>query len=96
MDATVLALERAAALLGDAMAGIGDRFAIRAFCSNGRFDVRYGAIKELAERGIDVFCAGLGAGGGFTRVFGHANVMQIDRIERLPEKLPLIYLRLTA
>jgi nitric oxide reductase NorD protein len=172
-DATVLALERAAAaLLGDAMAGIGDRFAIRAFCSNGRHDVRYGAIKdfaapfdiaakrrlaglagalstrlgaalrhagqelarqityrrlllvvsdgepsdidagdrrylvedarhavqELGQHGIDVFCVGLDAGNNndFTRIFGGANVMRIDRIERLPEKLPLIYLRLTA
>ncbi len=45
---SVLALERAAAaLLGDAMQGLGDRFAMRAFCSNGRHDVRYGAIKNF-------------------------------------------------
>ncbi len=169
---SVLALERAAAaLLGDAMQSLGDRFAIRAFCSNGRHDVRYAAIKdfsapfddnskrslaglrgalstrlgaalrhagaelgreaayrrlllvvsdgepadidvgnrrylvedarhavqELFARGIDVFCVGLDAGGSdFTRIFGRHRVFQIDRIESLPEKLPLIYLRLTA
>jgi hypothetical protein len=167
---SILALERAAAaLLGEAMQGLGDRFAIRAFCSNGRHDVRYCAIKEfaasfdddakrnlagleaalstrlgaalrhagaelasesayrrllllvsdgepsdidtgdrrylvedarqavqeLARRGIDVFCVGLNAGSDFTRIFGH-RVLQIDRIESLPEKLPLIYLRLTT
>ncbi len=172
-ELSVLALERAAAaLLGDAMQGLGDRFAMRAFCSNGRHDVRYGAIKEfaaafddnakcrlaglrgalstrlgaalrhagaelgreatyrrlllvvsdgepsdidvgdrrylvedarraiyeLSQRGIDVFCVGLDAGGGsnFARIFGRNRMFQIDRIESLPEKLPLIYLRLTA
>ncbi len=170
---SILALERAAAaLLGEAMESLGDRFAISAFCSNGRHDVRYCAIKEfaapfdddskrnlaglkaalstrlgaalrhagaelaresayrrlllvvsdgepsdidigdrrylaedarqavqeLARRGIDVFCVGLNAGGGsdFGRIFGRHRVLQIDRIESLPEKLPQIYLRLTA
>jgi len=169
---SILALERAAAaLLGEAMHSLGDRFAIRAFCSNGRHDVRYSAIKEfaapfddgakrnlaglkaalstrlgaalrhagaelaresayrrlllvvsdgepsdidtgnprylvedarravreLALRGIDVFCVGLNAGdSNFTSIFGHHRVFQIERIESLPEKLPLIYLRLTA
>jgi hypothetical protein len=172
-NASVLALERAAAaLLGDAMQGLGDRFAIRAFCSNGRHDVRYGAIKEftapfdddakrrlaglqgalstrlgaalrhagaelaqqatyrrlllvvsdgepsdidvgdrrylvedarhaiqeLAARGIDVFgvCLDTGSGSDFARIFGRQRMFQINRIESLPEKLPLIYLRLTA
>ena len=172
-DVSVLALERAAAaLLGDAMENLGDRFAIRAFCSNGRHDVRYGAIKnfdspfddaakcrlaglrgalstrlgaalrhagaelsreaayrrlllvvsdgepsdidvgdrrylvddarqaahELARRGIDVFCVGLDAGAGtnFFQIFGRRRVFQIDSIERLPTKLPLVYFRLTA
>jgi len=168
----VLALERAAAsLLGDAMQNLGDRFAIRAFCSNGRHDVRYAAIKdfanpfddtsrrnlaglngalstrlgaalrhagaelarevayrrlllvvsdgepsdidvgnrrylvedaryavqELSRRGIDVFCVGLDAtGNDFARIFGRHRTLQLDRIENLPETLPLIYLRLTA
>ena len=47
---TVLALERAAAaLLAEAMAGLGDPFAIHAFCSNGRDDVRYYRVKDFAE-----------------------------------------------
>ena len=49
-NTTVLALERAAAaLLGEAMAGLGDPFAIHAFCSNGREDVRYYRVKDFAE-----------------------------------------------
>lgn len=49
-NTTVLALERAAAaLLGEAMAGLGDPFAIHAFCSNGREDVRYYRVKDFSE-----------------------------------------------
>jgi hypothetical protein len=172
-DRSVLALERdSAALLAQAMAELGDPFAIRAFCSNGREDVRYYRIKDFGEvfgsmtmrrlaglegrlstrmgaalrhagreldgllthrrlllivtdgepwdidvgdrrylvedarkavlslrhRGIDVFCVGLDAGGDnyLTRIFGRHNVVQIDRLQRLPEKLPMLYLRLTA
>ncbi|MGE5146471.1 MAG: nitric oxide reductase activation protein NorD, partial [Candidatus Eiseniibacteriota bacterium] len=172
-DTSVLALERAAtALVAHAMAGLGDPFALHAFCSNGREDVRYIRIKDfdgpydglarrrlaglqgalstrigaairhagvelgrqrshrrlllvvtdgepsdidigdrkylvedarkavltLAHHGIDVFCVGLDAGGDsyLSRIFGRRNVLQIDRLERLPEKLPLLYLRLTA
>ena len=172
-DETVLDVERqATALLAHAMAGLGDPFAIAAFCSNRRDDVRYYRIKdfdspydaisksylaglqggfstrigaamrhaaedlkrqqthrrlllvvtdgepsdidvtdkkylvedarhvihELAMDGIDVFCVGLDSGGDsyLTRIFGRRNVVQIDKLERLPEKLPMIYLRLTA
>jgi hypothetical protein len=172
-DMSVLALERAATvLLAHAMAGLGDPFAIHAFCSNGREEVRYIRVKDfdgpfdglakrrlagldgalstrigaairhagvelgrqrshrrlllvvtdgepsdvdigdrrylvedarrvvlsLAHQGIDVFCVGLDAGGDsyLSRIFGRRNVLQIDRLERLPEKLPLLYLRLTA
>jgi uncharacterized protein with von Willebrand factor type A (vWA) domain len=170
---SVLALEReATALLAHAMAGLGDPFAIHAFCSDGRDEVRYHRVKDfdapygaaakarlagltgqlstrmgaalrhagrdlarrltdrrlllvvtdgepsdidvgdprylvedarkavqaLAHAGIDVFGVGLGAGGEsyLTRIFGRRNVVRIDRIERLPEKLPMLYLRLTA
>jgi nitric oxide reductase activation protein len=172
-DETVLDVERqATALLAHAMAGLGDPFAIAAFCSNRRDDVRYYRIKdfgspygamsksflaglqggfstrigaamrhaaedlkrqqthrrlllvvtdgepsdidvtdkkylvedarhvihELAMDGIDVFCVGLDSGGDsyLTRIFGRRNVVQIDKLERLPEKLPMIYLRLTT
>ncbi len=172
-DISVLSLERAATvLLAHAMAGLGDPFAIHAFCSNGREEVRYTRIKDfqspfdevtkarlaglrsgystrigaalrhagaelesqlthrrlllvvtdgepsdidikdrrylvedarkavqdLAHRGMDVFCVGLDSGGDsyLARIFGRRNVVQIDRLERLPERLPMLYLRLTA
>ena len=49
-------------------------------------------------RSIDVFCVGLDSGGDsyLTRIFGRRNAVQIDRVERLPERLPMLYLRLTA
>ena len=48
--------------------------------------------------GIDVYCVGLdGQGDSYlTRIFERRNVLQIDRLERLPEKLPMLYFRLTA
>ena len=46
----VLALERdAAILLSHAMTELGDPFAVRAFCSNGRDEVRYLRVKDFAE-----------------------------------------------
>ncbi|MHA1600740.1 MAG: nitric oxide reductase activation protein NorD [Alphaproteobacteria bacterium] len=170
---TVLDLERqATALLAHAMAGLGDPFAIAAFCSNRREEVRYYRIKDfavpydamarsllaglegglstrigaairhagadlagqsshrrlllivtdgepsdvdvtdqkylvedarkavqsLAADGIDTFCVGLDSGGDsyLTRIFGRRNVVQIDRLERLPERLPMLYFRLTS
>lgn len=172
-DTTVLELEReATALLAHAMSGLGDPFAIAAFCSNRCEEVRYYRIKDfgapygamsksclaglsggystrigaamrhaaedlkrqhthrklllvitdgepsdidvpdrrylvedarhvihdLAHDGIDVFCVGLDSGGDsyLTRIFGQRNVVQIDRLERLPERLPMLYFRLTA
>ena len=172
-QATVLDIERqATALLAHAMAGLGDDFAIAAFCSNRREDVHYLRIKDfdapydalarsalaglegglstrmgaairhagddlrrrpahrrllliitdgepsdidvtdpkylvedarkavtvLAGAGVDTFCVGLDSGGGryLARIFGRRNMIQIDRLERLPERLPLLYFRLTA
>jgi hypothetical protein len=169
---SVFSLERAAtALLAEAMSGSGDPFAIHAFCSNGRDDVRYfrvkdfdmafaeraksrlaglrggystrigaairhagadlkkqithrrlllivtdgepsdvdvrerrylvedarHAVQELAYQGVDVFCVGLDSGGDsyLTRIFGRRNVVQIDRVTALPERLPMLYFRLT-
>jgi nitric oxide reductase activation protein len=56
------------------------------------------AVHELAHQGIDVFCVGLeaGEGGYLTRIFGRRNFAQINRVASLPEKLPLLYFRLTA
>ncbi|MGF1624466.1 MAG: nitric oxide reductase activation protein NorD [Alphaproteobacteria bacterium] len=170
---SVLEVEReAAVLLAHAMDGLGDPFAIAAFCSNRRDDVRYRRIKDfdapydalaraglagleselstrlgaamrhagvdlgrqlthrrlllvvtdgepsdidiedrtylvedarravsgLAGQGIDTFCVGLDSGGDsyLARIFGRRNFVQIDRLERLPEKLPMLYFRLTA
>jgi nitric oxide reductase NorD protein len=170
---TVLALERAAAaLLAEAMAGLGDPFAIHAFCSNGREEVRYyrvkdfsaaygpvtrarlaglrgmlstrmgaalrqagaevarqpthrrlilvvtdgepadvdvadgqylvedarKAVQQLSHMGVDVFCVGLDSGGAgyLPRIFGRRNHLVISRIESLPEKLPMLYFRLTV
>jgi nitric oxide reductase activation protein len=172
-DLSVLDLERAAtALLAHAMDELGDPFALAAFCSNGREEVRYHRIKDfgqaydgaaraslaglagglstrmgaalrhaagdlrrqrthrrlllvitdgepsdvdvpdrkylvedarkavsgLQREGIDVVCVGLDSGGDsyLTRIFGRRNALQIDRLERLPERLPLVYFRLTA
>ena len=67
----VLSLERdAAILLAHAMDELGDPFAIRAFCSNGREEVRYLRIKDFAEAYLDApkrRLAGL-AGGLSTRI----------------------------
>ena len=170
---TVIALERAAtALLAQAMSGLGDPFAIHAFCSKGREEVRYYRVKdfgenyssltrarlaglrgmlstrlgaalrqagqeiigqathrklvlvitdgepsdidvadrkylvedarkavhELAHMGIDVFCVGLDNGGEsyLSRIFGVRNYLMINRLEALPQKLPMLYFRLTV
>ncbi|MFC5353804.1 nitric oxide reductase activation protein NorD [Azospirillum himalayense] len=55
------------------------------------------AVRELAGRGIDVVCVALG-GDPHThhRIFGRRNVLPVDRVERLPEILPAVYVRLTG
>lgn len=170
---SVLTVERAATtLLAHALEGLGDPFAVHAFCSNGRDEVRYYRIKDfgqpygnearsrlaglrgglstrigaalrqaateiaqqathrklvlvvtdgepsdvdvadrtylvedarkavhgIAHEGINVFCVGLGGGGEkyLPRIFGRRNFMQIDNVESLPEKLPMLYFRLTG
>ncbi len=163
---------QATVLLAHAMAGLNDPFAIAAFCSNQREEVRYYRVKDfdtpyeklpqsylaglssgfstrlgaairhagedlkaqlthrrlllvltdgepsdvdisdkkylvedarhavhtLAQDGIDVFCVGLESGGEnyLTRIFGHRNFVQINKLESLPERLPMLYFRLTA
>lgn len=170
---TVIQVERmATALLAEAMAGLGDPFAVHAFCSNGRDEVRFHRVKDfeqdydaaararlaglrgglstrlgaalrhagteiekqqthrrlvlvvtdggpsdidvadkrylvedarkavqaLAHRGIDVFGVGLDSGGEsyLPRIFGRRGFVMIDRVEALPEKLPMLYFRMTA
>ena len=55
------------------------------------------AVQELAHQGVDVFCVGLDSGGDsyLTRIFGRRNVVQIDRVTALPERLLMLYFRLT-
>ncbi|EKF42177.1 hypothetical protein NA8A_11530 [Nitratireductor indicus C115] len=170
---SVLDVERlAAALMAQAMDGLGDPFAIAAFCSDTREDVRYLRVKDFARpydnaararlaglqsglstrlgaairhagadlarqqtyrrllllitdgepsdvdvddgdylvedaraavhslnrTGIDVFCIALDsdAESYAERIFGRRNVVAFSNIERLPEKLPALYLRLIA
>jgi len=56
------------------------------------------AVQTLAHNAINVFGIGLdGAGTGYLgRIFGRRNFVVIDQIARLPDKLPLLYMRLTS
>ncbi len=170
---SVFSLERAAmALLAEAMAGVGDPFALHAFSSDGRADVHYYRIKdfgrpydaaararlgglrpglstrlgaalrhagaqiagqqthrrlilvitdgepsdidvddrrylaedarkavhELGHEGIDTFCVALTGRGDdhLGRIFSRRHSVRIANVEALPEKLPMLYFRLTA
>jgi nitric oxide reductase activation protein len=71
---TVLSVERAAtALLAQAMEGLGDPFAIHAFCSNGRHEVRYFRVKDF-DQPYDAYAAARLAGlrGGLSTRIGAA------------------------
>jgi nitric oxide reductase activation protein len=170
-DTTVLELTReAAALLADAMAKLGDPFAIHGFASNGRHEIGYSrfkdfgeshgaasksrlagmrgelstrmgaalrhagrllarrpqkkrlllvltdgapsdidvrdpqylradarkAVEALARDGIATYCISLdpGADDYVARIFGANRYAVVDRVERLPERLPALYLGL--
>ena len=56
------------------------------------------AVHELAHMGIDVFCVGLDNGGEsyLSRIFGVKNYLMMNRLEALPQKLPMLYFRLTV
>ncbi|MBW8077802.1 MAG: VWA domain-containing protein, partial [Gallionella sp.] len=171
-DYSVLDLQRqAAVLLADAIAKIGDPFAIHGFCSDGRHNVEYfrykdfaqpyndeakarlsgmrgqlstrmgaairhaghylkaqhsakklllvitdgepadidvrdpqylrhdtkKAVEEIARSGVVTYCMSLDpkADQYVSRIFGARNYMVVDHVERLPEKLPLLYAGLT-
>jgi nitric oxide reductase NorD protein len=55
------------------------------------------AVQEAGARGIDVFCVALDRSGDayLSRIFGRQNVVQIDDVSSLPDRLPKLYLRLT-
>jgi nitric oxide reductase NorD protein len=55
------------------------------------------AVEELRHRGIYSYCMSLDARGDryVSRIFGMRNWTVVDHLQRLPEKLPLLYMRLT-
>ncbi len=171
-EQTVLELTRqACVLLADAIAKVGDPFAVHGFCSDGRHDVNYWkfkdfhqpyddtakarlagmtgqlstrmgaairhaaaalkaqrsakklllvitdgepadvdvrdpqylrhdtkkAVEEAGRNGVLTYCMSLDprADQYVSRIFGARNFMVVDKVERLPEKLPLLYAGLT-
>ncbi len=61
-----------------------------------RFDAKK-AVEELTRNGITTYCLSLDprADQYVSRIFGARNYMVVDNVERLPEKLPLLYMGLT-
>ena len=61
-----------------------------------RFDAKK-AVEELSRNGISTYCLSLDprADQYVSRIFGARNYMVIDHVQRLPEKLPMIYMGLT-
>jgi len=61
-----------------------------------RFDTKK-AVEEAGRSGILTYCMSLDprADQYVSRIFGMRNYMVVDHIERLPEKLPLLYAGLT-
>ena len=55
------------------------------------------AVEEAAARGIVTFCISLdpSADEYVSRIFGARNYMVLDQVDRLPERLPLLYMSLT-
>ncbi len=55
------------------------------------------AVEEAAKSGIVTYCMSLDprADQYVSRIFGQKNYMVVDHVERLPEKLPLLYAGLT-
>jgi nitric oxide reductase activation protein len=61
-----------------------------------RFDAKK-AVEELTRNGISTYCLSLDprADQYVSRIFGAKNYMVVDHVQRLPEKLPLLYVGLT-
>jgi len=55
------------------------------------------AVEELATRGVKTFCLTLdpNADDYVARIFGQKNFMVVDHVNRLPERLPMLYAGLT-
>ncbi|MFA5243071.1 MAG: VWA domain-containing protein [Sulfuricella sp.] len=61
-----------------------------------RYDTKK-AVEEMARCGVTTFCMSLDprADQYVSRIFGARNYMVVDHVERLPEKLPVLYAGLT-
>ena len=61
-----------------------------------RFDAKK-AVEALTRNGINTYCLSLDprADQYVSRIFGAKNYMVVDHVQRLPEKLPLLYMGLT-
>ena len=61
-----------------------------------RYDTKK-AVEEVAREGVTTYCMSLDprADNYVSRIFGQKNYMVVDHVERLPEKLPLLYAGLT-
>ncbi len=61
-----------------------------------RYDTKK-AVEEMARSGVTTFCMSLDprADQYVSRIFGARNYMVVDHVERLPEKLPILYAGLT-
>jgi hypothetical protein len=55
------------------------------------------AVEDVAKHGVVTYCMSLDprADNYVSRIFGQKNYMVVDHVERLPEKLPLLYAGLT-
>ena len=55
------------------------------------------AVEEIAKLGVTTYCMSLDprADNYVSRIFGQNNFMVVDHVQRLPEKLPLLYAGLT-
>ena len=63
-----------------------------------RFEALPAELVELLKQCVlDTLGVGLDGGGEsyLARIFGRRNYLVINRLESLPEKLPMLYLRLT-
>lgn len=62
-----------------------------------RFDAKR-AVEELNRDGVITYCLSLDphADHYVSRIFGAKNFTVIDKVERLPEKLPMLYMSLTS
>lgn len=61
-----------------------------------RYDTKK-AVEEVARHGVTTYCMSLDprADNYVSRIFGQKNFMVVDHVQRLPEKLPMLYAGLT-